>query len=57
MSSRQPGRSMARSMRLAAGLAGLHAVARLSRRVATWAPVASAVGVCLVGVVLVARTL
>ena len=30
---------------------------RFSRRVATWAPVASAVGVCLVGVVLVARTL
>jgi ABC-type nickel/cobalt efflux system permease component RcnA len=27
---------------------------RFSRRVATWAPVASAVGVCLVGVVLVA---
>jgi ABC-type nickel/cobalt efflux system permease component RcnA len=30
---------------------------RLSRRVATWAPVASAVGICLLGSVLVARTL
>ncbi len=30
---------------------------RFSRRVATWAPVASAIGVCLVGFVLVARTL
>lgn len=29
---------------------------RLSRRVATWAPVASAAGICLVGAVLVART-
>jgi nickel/cobalt transporter (NicO) family protein len=30
---------------------------RLSRRVATWAPVASAIGICLLGTVLVARTL
>jgi ABC-type nickel/cobalt efflux system permease component RcnA len=29
---------------------------RLSRRVATWAPVASAVGICLLGTLLVART-
>ncbi|HJX08586.1 MAG TPA: sulfite exporter TauE/SafE family protein [Actinomycetota bacterium] len=30
---------------------------RLSRRVATWAPIVSAVGICLLGTVLVARTL
>jgi ABC-type nickel/cobalt efflux system permease component RcnA len=30
---------------------------RLSRRVATWAPVASAAGICLLGSVLVARTI